>query len=186
MGGIKHVGMAASFDLECYGLDPIYGRLLCGVIKPYGTSGEPQVYRMERASNDDSALVEVLVNELSKYSILIAHNGLWFDRAMINGRALAADLPLLDPKIKMIDPYQIARKHLNAKRNSLDALSTLLNLNEQKMHVDPSVWARVAFDHDESAFQIIIERCISDVRVLEDLTNHILPLMGNVTPWGSA
>ena len=184
MPGVKHVGLAASFDLECYGLDPIYGRLLCGVIKPWGQ--EPQIYRIRKASNNDSKLTATLVEELSKYSILFAHNGLWFDRAMLNGRAMAYDLPILDPKHKIVDPYQIARKHLNTRRNSLDALSNLLRLDEQKMHVDAEVWCKVAFDHDEEAFATIIERCISDVRVLEDLANRILPFIGNINPYGSA
>ena len=36
MAGKVITGLAASFDLETFGLDPIYGRLLCGVVKPWG------------------------------------------------------------------------------------------------------------------------------------------------------
>lgn len=185
MPGVKHYGLAASFDLECYGLDPVYGRLLCGVIKPF-QYGEPQIYRIAVPGNDDSALTATLVEELSKYSILFAHNGLWFDRAMLNGRALAYGLPILDPKHKIVDPFQIARKHLNTKRNSLDALTNLCHIPESKMHVDAEMWCKVAFDHDEEAFKIIIERCVSDVRILEELAIRTLPFMGNINPFGSA
>jgi len=178
------MGLAASFDLETFGLDPVYGRLLCGVIKPWG--GDTQVYRVKRAGSDDSKLVAQLVSELSRYSILFAHNGLFYDRAMLNGRALQYDMPTLDPKGKLVDPYLVARKHLNLRRNSLDSLADHFQLLDQKMHLPASVWVRAALDHDESAMETLVDRCISDTVVLEQLATRILPLLGNVTPWGSS
>lgn len=184
MAGKQYTGLAASFDLESYGLDPVYGRLLCAVIKPWG--GQPHIIRMQQASSDDSELVRKTVDELSRYAILFAHNGIFHDRAMLNGRALEYNVPLLDNFGKLVDPYQIARKHLNMRRNSLDALAAHLRLNEQKMHLDPSVWVRAALDHDEEAMQTIIARCVSDCNVLEQLATRMLPLMGNINPFGSA
>jgi DNA polymerase elongation subunit (family B) len=178
-------GLAASFDLESFGLDPVYGRLLCGVILPWG-SNEPQIFRVKQASSDDSKLVKTLIEELSKYAMLFAHNGLFYDRAMLNGRALQYGLPILDPKGKMIDPYQLARKHLNFKRNSLDALAAHCQLTDQKMHVSPEVWVKAALDHDKNSMDTIVERCVSDCYVLEQLVERVLPLVGNITPWGSA
>jgi hypothetical protein len=140
MAGKKFSGLAASFDLESFGLDPIYGRLLCGVVKPWGEA--PKIFRMNRASSDDSELVKMLVEELSTYSILFAHNGLFHDRAFLNGRALHYDLPILDTGAKLVDPYLVAKKHLNMKRNSLDALAEHFALEEQKMHLNPEVWVK--------------------------------------------
>lgn len=184
MAGKKIVGLAASFDLETFGLDPVYGRLLCGVVKPW--EGKPKVFRMSPVGSNDSTLVTSLVEELSKYSVLFAHNGLFFDRAMLNGRALAYNLPILDTTTKLIDPYLVARKHLNMRRNSLDALAEHMHLDEQKMHLSPEVWVKAALDHDEKAMKTLVSRCISDCDVLELLAKRVLSLVGNITPWGSA
>ena len=176
-------GLAASFDIETFGLDPVYGRVLLGVVKPWGQ--EPKVFRMKRAANDDSKVVKELIEESENYAILFAHNGLFFDRAMLNGRALHHGLKTLSNKGKLVDPCLIARKHLNLRRNSLDSLAAHLELDEQKMHLAPEVWVKAVFDHDEKSMKILVERCISDCAVLEQLATVILPLVGNINPWGS-
>lgn len=176
--------LAASFDLETFGLDPVYGRLLCAVIKPW--QQETQLIRVNRAGSDDSALVEAIVKELNKYAILIAHNGLFYDVRMLNGRALQYGLPVLNPHHKLIDPCQIARKHLNLPRNSLDTIAKHMQLDEQKMHLDPSVWVRAALDHSEEDMLTLVERCESDTRVLEEIAARVLPLTRYIGPWGSA
>ena len=181
---MKVEGLAASFDLESYGLEPTYGVLLCGVVKPWG--GEPKLFRVEQVSSDDSGLVRALVEELSKYAILLAHNGVFYDRKMLNARALKWNLPILDPRGKMIDPVQVARRHLNMRRNSLDALADYFELSEQKMHVPAQVWVRAALDHSEADLATICARCESDVLVLEELSTRVLGLVGSVNFWGSA
>ena len=86
----------------------------------------------------------------------------------------------------MVDPYLVARKHLNMRRNSLDALAEHMHLDEQKMHLSPEVWVKAALDHDEKAMKTLVARCVSDCAVLEQLATRILPMVGNITPWGSA
>lgn len=184
MGGKKVEGFAASFDLESYGLDPVWGVLLCGVVKPWGE--EPKLFTIGTPSSNDSKIVGELVDELSKYGIIIAHNGMFHDRAFLNGRALHWNLPVLDPYGKIIDPLRVAKRNLNLSRNSLDALAAHLQCDEQKMHVPAEVWQRAALDHDAEAMEIIHERCMSDVRVLEMICQRLMALVGNVTFWGSA
>ena len=181
---MKIEGLCASFDLESFGLEPAYGVLLCGVVKPWGQA--PMLFRMDRARSDDSSLVKLLVEELNKYAILIAHNGVFYDRKMLNARALKWNLPILDPRGKMIDPVQVARRHLNMRRNSLDALADYFGLSEQKMHVPAETWVKAAIDHDAEAMDTICERCRSDCRVLEELATRTLGLVGSVNFWGSA
>lgn len=181
---MKIEGLAASFDLESYGLEPTYGVLLCGVVKPWG--GPSKLFRVKQVSSDDSKLTTELVTELNKYAILIAHNGVFYDRKMLNARALKFNLPILDPRGKMIDPVQIARRHLNMRRNSLDALADYFGLSEQKMHIPAEVWVRAGLDHSKADLDLICERCESDVRVLEELATRVLGLVGSVNFWGSA
>ena len=170
--------LACTFDLETFGLDPVFGRLLVGVVKPW--HGPEKIFRVTRASADDSAIVEAIVEELSKYAILCAHNGMYYDVRFLNGRALAYDLPVLNPNHKLIDPCQIARKHLNLNRNSLDAIAVHMGLSEQKMHLDPIVWTRAAMDHSEEDMQTLVDRCSSDVRVLEEIAARVLPLTRSI------
>ena len=184
MPGKKITGLAASFDIETTGLEPAYARVLMCSIKPWGESAT--LLRADVASSDDSALVEEIISELSQYAILFAHNGVFFDRAFLNARALQYNLPLLDPKGLLFDPWRIAKRQLNMGRNSLDSLAQHLGLEEQKMHLPPSVWVRAGLDHDEDAMKLLGERCISDTNVLEELAERVLGLAGNITPWGSA
>ena len=177
--------LLATFDLETFGgLDPTWGRLIVGVVKPW--KEEPIVFRVNRVKSDDSKIVADVINELKKYAIIAAHNGLYFDVQFLNGRALEYNIPPIPPEKKLIDPCQVARKHLGMRRNSLDAIAAHMHLDEQKMHVPAEVWVKAGMDNDKEALNILVERCVSDVRVLECLTERMLPLMRNITPWGSA
>ena len=173
-----------TFDIETYGLEPVYGVVLCAVVKPL--NGELKVLRQKRPSSDDSQLVFDIINELNQYNILIAHNGLYFDKQFLNGRALHWNQDILEPNVKIIDPCIVARKNLNLRSNSLDSIAQYLGLDEQKMHLDPIIWKKAALDHDEPCMKTLIERCSSDVRVLELLAKRVMKLTRNITPWGSA
>ena len=176
--------LACTFDLETWGLDPVYGRLLVAVIKPW--QQDTMVFQQKVASSDDSAITKAVVEELNKYAILIAHNGMYFDVRFLNGRALQYGLPVINPNHKLIDPCQIARKHLNLPRNSLDAIAKHMQLDEQKMHIGPEVWVHAALDHDKEAMATLVERCESDVRVLEAIAARALPLTRSINAFGSA
>ena len=176
--------LAATFDLETSGLDPEWGRVLVGVIKPW--NGKPEVYRMRRASSNDQPVVQPVIERLNEFSILIAHNGVHFDSKFLNGRALALNIRGLLPGIKIIDPCIIARKHLNLGRNSLDSIVTHLKLDEGKYHIPPEVWVKATHDHDAEAMRELVVRCQSDVRILEQVAARFLPLVRSINGWGSA
>ena len=177
--------IACSFDLETFGgLNSAWGRVMCGVLKPWGE--EDQVFVISKPSDNDSVIVEAIMVELRKYPILIAHNGLYFDVPFLNGRAAEYNLPPINPFHKLIDPCQIARKRLNLGRNSLDSIVAHMGLEEQKMHLPPSVWVRAALDRDPDALDTLVERCRSDVRILEKITDRLMPLTRNITSFGSA
>ena len=176
--------LAATFDIETTGLEAKFGRVVCAVIKPWGQ--EEELYHLDKIGSDDSQLVATIINELSQYAILIAHNGVMFDVRFLNGRAVAYGLPVISPFQKVMDPVWIARKHLNLERNSLDAIAQHLKLDEGKMHLAPEVWVRAALDDDEEAKELLYERCRSDVRILEIIAAEFLPLTRQIGPWGSA
>ena len=114
----------ASFDLETSSLLADFGIVLCGVVKPWNEP--PIVFRVDdlhgKVSSDDSVLVRRLIAELSQYLILVAHNGVMFDRKFLNARAVKAKIEPLNPRGRIIDPVWLARKHLNLRSNSLEAV----------------------------------------------------------------
>ncbi len=176
--------MMAFFDIEASGLDPMFGVVLCGVVKP--EHGEPKLFTKRTPGSDDSVVVSELIKELNQYDILVAHNGVFYDRKYLNGRALRWNLPFLDPKLKIIDPWRIAKQHLNFRGNSLDRLADFLGTEYQKTVVSGNIWMRAALDHDQEAMQYIEEHCVADVYVLEEVAYRLRKFMGNINAWGSA
>jgi len=176
--------LIACFDIEASGLDPMFAKVLCGVVKPWGE--EPKLFSNRRKGSDDSKVVESLITELNKYTILIAHNGVFYDRKFLNGRALRWNLPFMDPKAKMIDPWRLAKNHLNFRGNSLARLADFLGTEHSKTEVSGNIWMRAALDNDPTAHKYIEEHCVEDVYVLEEIADRFKRFIGNVTAWGSA
>ena len=177
--------MVACFDLETSNLDPMWGVLLCSDTKPWMGQHTTFVHCLEDGY-DDCEVVEATVAELSQYKILIAHNGVFFDRKFLNGRALYHHLPLLDPKMKIVDPWRLAKNHLNFKGNSLDRIAEFLGTRESKSKVEGEIWMKAVYNRDYDALDYIVRHCIKDVDVLEEVADRLSPFMGNITPWGSA
>ena len=176
--------LGASFDLETTNLDAAYGRILVASIKPWD---KPVVsFAVDEASSNDYDVCAQTLDELNNYSVLIAHNGVLFDRAFLNARALANGLRPLNPNQKVIDPWMVAKRYMKMNRNSLDALTHHVGLDEGKMHLPPEVWVRAALDHDEEALITLVQRCESDVRILEELTRRMLYLTRTINAFGSA
>ena len=77
---------AATFDIETTNLNADFGVVLCGVVLPHDSRARPIVFRADQINkrwaqcrSDDSGVVRAITAELSKYDVLIAHNGARFD-----------------------------------------------------------------------------------------------------------
>lgn len=178
----------ACFDLETSSLRADFGIVLCGVIKPIG--GRRVTYRIDdqegTVGSCDMFVVEELIAELGKYLILIAHNGVRFDRPFLNARATLWGLPPMNPRGRIIDPVLLARKHLLVGSNRLDHLAMFLQTKHQKTPVDGAVWQRAVLDHDSAALDEIAHHCVNDVLVLEEIVTKLQPYIGKIQEWGSA
>ncbi|KKL14685.1 hypothetical protein LCGC14_2513240, partial [marine sediment metagenome] len=82
----------ATFDIETSNLSADFGRVLCAVVKQVGK--KPIIFRGDTYASwkkgnkyDDSMLVKDIIEELNKHDVLIAHNGMKFDRPFLNTRA---------------------------------------------------------------------------------------------------
>lgn len=184
------------FDLETSNLSADFGIVLCAVVKQFTdpldaevTQSKPKVYRIDSKKgvkmSDDSHVVKAIIETLSDSDILIAHNGVKFDRPYLNTRALKHNLAILNPNGKIIDPVKLARKHLRLTYNSLNQVASILGTKQQKTLVDGQTWMKATLDRDKEAMDYIVEHCVADVLVLEETVARLRKFVGNITPWGS-
>ena len=182
--------LIATFDLETTNLNGVFGVVLCAVIKPWG--GETTTFRIDhkpyrgKRNSDDSYLVKTIVDELSQYKILIAHNGVNFDRPYLNTRALLWGIEPLNPRGMMVDPVKVARRHLRFGYNSLDRLAQFLNTNAQKSAVLGPTWVKAAMDRDRESMDYIVEHCVADVLALEEVAMKLMSFVPKINEWGSS
>ena len=177
----------ATFDIETSNLNANFGIVLCAVIKPW--EGEKlTVLRIDEIEgdirSDDSKVVEAIITELNKYTILIAHNGIKFDRTFLNTRATKWGLPLLNPRGNMIDPVILARKYLRMSYNGLDTIAQYLLTEHQKTPVMGHLWLKAVIDRDAEAMQEIVQHCVEDVLVLEEVMMKLVPYVSKINEWG--
>lgn len=174
----------AAFDIECTSLNGDFGIILCAVIHPQGGKpitirGDKLVPNWHRKRSDDSLVAAAIAEELSKYDLLIAHNGVMYDLPFIRTRIAKANVsrdkkdwiaPL--PKLKIIDPVKIARMQLRMSSNSLHRVTDFLNCNS-KTEVSGDLWMKAALDGDKKAMEYIVEHCLEDVKMLYSVLDHV-------------
>ena len=174
---------AAIFDLEMTSLKANFGVIICGVVKPCG--GEAKIFRVKQVSTDDRRIVADLVEELNKYTVLVAHNGVRFDRPFLNSRAVKWGLPVLNPTGKLYDPVLVARRKLAISWNGLESLACFLGCKNRKYETVGDLWLRASLDHDKVALDEIVKHCIADVALLDEVAERLEPLIGMINSWGS-
>jgi hypothetical protein len=181
------------FDLESYTLSPDWGVLLVASFLIHGGAEGPVTKTIDirdsgggwpDVRSNDKPFVEQILQVLQGAHIVYAHNGNRFDIPWLRTSAMRYGFRF--PSVKLVDPAAIAWKKYRLGRNSLDALAQFLGLEEQKMHVGPEVWKRAVFDNSAADWQILRERCESDVRVLNAIAAKVTNDVGLVDYSGSA
>ena len=100
-------------------------------------------------------------------------------------RTLALKYKLHMPKLKLIDPCAIAWKKYRIGRNSLEAIGDFLGVQDEKMHVSPDVWRHALMDNDDASWEVLKERCQSDVEMLNQIAAHMTGDIGFIDDKGS-
>jgi uncharacterized protein YprB with RNaseH-like and TPR domain len=177
-----------TFDLETTSLNADFGVLLCAVIKP--SHGKPIIFRADELNkqwdtkrSNDKAIVQAVASELTKYDCWLAHNGLRFDVPFLRTRIARWKLPPL-PDSKLIDPVQLARNKLKLSYNSLERIAGFLGVNHKTV-VDGDLWLRAALDGDRKAMNYIVDHCVKDVSMLEDIVDAVKAYSKTFNSWGS-
>jgi uncharacterized protein YprB with RNaseH-like and TPR domain len=180
----------AILDIEATGLNAMFGRVLCACLL-FTDEEKVRVYRGDEfpewktQRSNDSGVVGALLADMEDADIIIAHNGLNYDMPMLRTRALAYDMPPVHPK-KIIDPVWKARKDLRLPSNGLAMVAEFLGVTVEKTRVAADYWVRAGMDGDAEAMDYIVDHCIKDVYVLEEvawrLRKHVR-VIDNIGSW---
>ena len=179
------------FDLETWGLDRGWGVTLVGSFLEHGSGGksvlttytlrEYDAWKNGQRSNDRD-LVADLLRKLGASHIAYAHNGERFDVRWLRSVALKYGLEM--PRVKLVDPCQIAWKKYRLGRNSLEAVADFLGVGE-KYHISPDVWRAAVLDDSEEAWETLVKRCESDVKILNAVAGRVTGDLGMIDYSGS-
>lgn len=184
-GPLLHEGPGAPlrqivFDLETWGLDRGWGvTLVASFLIHGGPEGPKRITLRHRDSaawksgkrSNDKEIAEEVYRILGNGGIAYAHNGDRFDIPWLRTVGLKYGLQM--PRIKLIDPCQIAWKRYRLGRNSLEAVSQFLGLEQSKLHISPDVWRGALMDDDEACWDLLRKRCESDVDLLNAVAGRV-------------
>lgn len=163
----------AIFDLETSGLNADYGIILCGVIMPF--RGKPESFRLDQYASygrdraNDKKVVQEISDRLEDFDIWVTYNGKRFDVPFLNTRRVAHGLPKLSAT-KHIDIYWQARYKLKLHSCRLESVQEFLGLEVKKTRIDAKHWARALAGYKKD-MDYIVDHCVKDVKVLEDVYN---------------
>ena len=175
----------AAFDLETFALDRGWGIILvaCAVVFDGGKTTE-HVFRLDQFDtfkkdrSNDSEIAAAILSVLEDCHIWLAHNGKWFDLPYLNSVAAKYGLPSVERKLR--DPVQILRAKFRIGSNSLEAAADFFELEHSKIHVPAEVWRQAAFNGSKAHFDILENRCRSDVRLLVEVARKVEDYGGTI------
>lgn len=177
------------FDLETSELAGNRGHILCAVGKWLNS---PDVYTwniydvdgysdppMHKTMRNDGPMVEELVEKCAEADAVCAYYGGYnkFDVPYLNTRAMAHGLKPCPP-VTVIDPYTTAKSCLRLARNNMDSVGKLLGCKMEKYHLPWDDWIKARY-HAPKSMEKLLQYCINDVLVLEEIYLKLRPLIRN-------
>jgi uncharacterized protein YprB with RNaseH-like and TPR domain len=179
------------FDLETSGLYANSSIVMCGVVKEYRgkritiiRADEFPSWKTGKSDNRD--VISAIMKELTRYDILIAHNGQYFDKTWLNSACLKYGLEPQLRGMKFIDPVMIARRHMRIARNSLHSLIDYLEIPEHKTDILFKHWIQASHDSNKKSLDYIVKHCVADVITLEKVYDRVKKLVKSIDDSGSA
>ena len=124
----------------------------------------------------DRKIVQSIVDEISKYNIIVTYFGKVFDIPYIRTKAIhyGIDFPAYQ-EIAVWDLYFAVKSKLNLSRKSLDNVCDYFGI-VGKTPLDKDTW-RIAKYGDPEAIQKVLVHNMGDVSITEELHNKMNPFM---------
>jgi DNA polymerase elongation subunit (family B)/DNA-directed RNA polymerase subunit RPC12/RpoP len=142
----------------------------------YKWEDDKDVYYLQWDSKQcDKKILQDFIKVANEADELIGHNGDKFDLAWIRTRCLFHRIDMF-PTYNTIDTLKIARSKFRFNSNRLDYIGKFLGLG-QKNHTNFDLWKDIMLKNCKKSMNIMIDYCIQDVVLLEqvhkELNNHI-------------
>lgn len=169
------------WDIETTDLKASFGRIICGSV--YHVESNKMVtfrldkyVRAKKATDmaDDRQLCCDLRDEIEKSNVTCGWYSKGFDIPMLNTRLIKHGERRMKTMLHL-DAIWYAKGWRGIKPNgaSLAAVASFFGLDEGKMAVDADTWID-ARHGSKKAMDIIQERCESDVRLTQEVTERLL------------
>lgn len=128
-------------------------------------------YKNNRES--DKYLIRPLWDLLNEADIVIAHNGIKFDRKKVNTRFVLNGMSPPSP-YRMIDTLQLARREFSFTSNRLNDIGQMLGVGKKKETGGFNLWSS-CLDGDMKSWRKMEDYCRQDVRLLERVYLKLRP-----------
>ena len=173
---VEKTGDLLFFDIESTSLNGDFGSIVCVSLKTHGR--DPVTFKVNKVG-DDKKLIQNVSKYMAERGCWVSYYGKGFDIKMLNTRLLYHKLPAMTKNLHL-DLYYSVRYQLKLGSGKLGHMVDWLRLGEGKMTVPTGVWAEVAM-YPKKNIPILVDRCESDVRILENLYNSTKHLVVNIT-----
>jgi uncharacterized protein YprB with RNaseH-like and TPR domain len=170
-------------DLEMSNLNADFGFILCAAVKEVGVE-EPHVLRIDQFPNykrqpwNDADISAAIRDLVVGFDLIVTWNGARFDVPFLNTRLSKHGLAPLPRKLHK-DLLYTSRYQLRLHSNRLASVQEFFELEMEKTSISGEYWNRAVTGNKE-ALDYIVDHCIRDVFVLEEVLGKLKPFIREI------
>lgn len=162
-------------DIESDGLKADFSTMLSWAIKPKGQNKvvTDVITKKDIFDGDiDKRLIESILDEMSKYKIIVTYYGTGFDIPYIRAKALHYGLRFPSfSELYHFDLYYTVKSKLCISRKSLDNACDYLGI-EGKTPLDKDTWRAAKYGNKKALEEVLVHN-VADVVILEELHDKL-------------
>jgi DNA polymerase elongation subunit (family B) len=125
-------------------------------------------------NQDDTKLIKDFIQVIKDADEIVAHNGDKFDIKELRTRAILTG-NLMFPIYRTLDTLKKSRQYFRFPSNKLDYLGKVLNVGRKLDHEGMKLWIDICEHKNKASLKKMIDYCVQDVAVLEDVYFAISP-----------
>jgi len=169
----------ATLDIETSSLKADFGVILGACIHTYGTREKPIVLRTDLSVPDlfeaEIQTVTNIVDVMCEYDGCLTFYGRLFDIPYLYTKCKMHDIDWMGKK-KHLDLWFTTKRYIKASSRRLDQINQILQFKHpeyaSKTRLGMKEWNGAAYGRSESDLDYIIDHCIKDVEITENVCNE--------------